>query len=567
MQWVNTMLFFANMRISTKIITLLGLFGFFVIATTLFTTEKMSDINDAYSILLTKDARGAVTTIRLNARLLDTGRLMYMIIVEPDLQKMRVIDQEITATADKFREYALAAKTQLPHKAGEIDALLSGFNTLMTTSLDVRSKALTNENDVAREMMRNRFEPALAAVRKGVNILTDATLSGLDKASGDATMETHATIRLTYIAIASGLVLILALSAFMSHRYLSQPIVEMGKVMRRLAGHDYSVEIHGLERRDEVGVMAQAVQVFKLGMIEADDVAAQQKQHQEDRERRAQRIESLTRDFDHSVSTILGAVAQAGVEMQSTASSMSSTAEQTTHQASMVSSAAEEASSNVQTVASASEELASSIQEISRQVSQSARVAATAAEQSARTNNLMLGLAQSAQKIGEVVNLINNIASQTNLLALNATIEAARAGEAGKGFAVVANEVKTLANQTGKATGEIAQQIATVQAATGEAVQAIQGIGVTISEINEISTVIASAVEKQGTATHEIAHNVAQAAEGTQRVTLNIGGVSDAAMETGHSAHSVLVAATDLSRDSDSLRRLVDGFLTDVRAA
>jgi methyl-accepting chemotaxis protein len=253
--------------------------------------------------------------------------------------------------------------------------------------------------------------------------------------------------------------------------------------------------------------------------------------------------------------------------MQSTASAMSSTAEQTTRQSGIVAAAAEEASANVQTVAAASEQLATSIHEISRQVNQSAKVAADAAQQSVTTNELMIGLAQSAQRIGEVVNLINNIASQTNLLALNATIEAARAGDAGKGFAVVANEVKTLANQTGKATGEIAEQVAGVQAATAQAVQAIQGIAVTISEINEISTVIAAAVEQQGAATHEIARNVQQAAEGTHEVTQNISGVALAATETGHSAHSVLTAATGLARESTTLRQVVDAFLDKVRAA
>jgi methyl-accepting chemotaxis protein len=350
-------------------------------------------------------------------------------------------------------------------------------------------------------------------------------------------------------------------------RHVLAPLAALTGTVTTLAGGTRDLAVPYLRREDELGRMAEAIEQLRRGAIEADDAAAQQDRERQQRENRAQRIETMTHDFDSSVSSILGAVAQAGADMQETASSMSATAEQTTHQASIVASAAEEASTNVQTVASASEELASSIQEISRQVHQSTQVASNAAEQSAKTNVLMLGLAQSAQRIGDVVKLINNIASQTNLLALNATIEAARAGEAGKGFAVVANEVKTLANQTGKATDEIAQQVAAVQAATEEAVQAIQDIGQTISEINEISTAIASAVEEQGAATQEIARNVQRAAEGTEQVTQNIGGVSGAATETGHSAHSVLNAATGLARESDALRRVVDGFLKDVRAA
>jgi methyl-accepting chemotaxis protein len=561
------MTFYANLKISAKIMSLLAILGLFALATTVFTTAKMHHIGEAYTALLDKDAKGAVLAMKFNARLMDTGRLMYMLVAETETAKMQDIDKEITADADKLHEYGAAAKTLLPRKAAQIDAMLQAFDAMMKGAQEIRAKALVNDNAVAMRLMRERFEPGLAALRTNLNALAQETQDNLDKESDATAEETNGTVRMTYVAIGIGLVLVLGLAAVVSNRYLSQPIGAIEEVMNRLAARDYTVTIAGTERRDEVGAMALAVQVFKDGMIRADAAAAEQEAQRLERERRAQRIEDLTRDFDSSVSHILGAVADAGTEMHATASSMSATAEQTTQQASVVASAAEEASANVQTVASASEELASSIQEISRQVNQSAQVAANAAQQSAHTNDLMLGLAQSAQRIGEVVSLINNIASQTNLLALNATIEAARAGEAGKGFAVVANEVKTLANQTGKATDEIAQQVTAVQSATEKAVEAIQSIGLTISEINEISAAIASAVEEQGAATQEIARNVQQAAEGTQQVTQNIGGVSEAAEETGHSAHSVLNAAAGLSRESGELRRVVDGFLKEVRSA
>ncbi len=547
--------------------SLLGLLGLFVLAATLFATAKMQGIENTYSGLLATDAKGAVMAMRFNARLMDTGRLMYMLIAETDLAKMQVIDKDITVNSDKLREYGEATKALLPAKAREIDDTMRSVDSLIAGTQEIRTKALANDNAVAMRLMRERFEPGMAAVRTTLNALAQETQDSLDKASEAARTETGMSIRLTYVGIGVGLAIVLTVAAMLSSRYLSQPIVAMGDVMHRLAARDYEVVVDGAERRDEIGVMASAVQVFKDGMIRADAAAAEQEAQRQERERRAHRIETMTRDFDNSVSKILGEVAAAGTEMHETASAMSATAEQTTRQASIVASAAEEASANVQTVASASEELASSIQEISRQVNQSARVAANAADQSAQTNDLMLGLSQSAQRIGEVVSLINNIASQTNLLALNATIEAARAGEAGKGFAVVANEVKTLANQTGKATDEIAQQVAAVQAATEEAVGAIQNIGRTISEINEISAAIASAVEEQGAATQEISRNVQQAAEGTREVTQNIGGVSDAATETGHSAHSVLTAATGLARESGTLRKIVDGFLQEVRDA
>jgi methyl-accepting chemotaxis protein len=261
------------------------------------------------------------------------------------------------------------------------------------------------------------------------------------------------------------------------------------------------------------------------------------------------------------VKEVVGVVASASSEMESAAQSMSATAEETNRQAGAVAAASEEASSNVQTVASAAEELSSSISEITRQVTQSSDVARKAVEEAAKTNATVKGLAEAAQKIGEVVNLINEIAGQTNLLALNATIEAARAGEAGKGFAVVASEVKSLANQTAKATEDIGRQISAIQSATEAAVGAIQGIGKTIEEIAKIATNIASAVEEQGAATQEIARNVQQASAGTQEVTSNISGVTKAATETGAAAGQVLTAARELATQGDTLKKEVEGFL------
>jgi methyl-accepting chemotaxis protein len=226
-----------------------------------------------------------------------------------------------------------------------------------------------------------------------------------------------------------------------------------------------------------------------------------------------------------------------------------------------VAAASEQAATNVQTVASAAEELSASIREIQQQMATSARIAQQAVEQVDRTDTTVTGLVQAADKIGEVVNLISDIASQTNLLALNATIEAARAGEAGKGFAVVASEVKNLANQTAKATEEIGQQIAAMQTATGDSVQAIRGIGATIKQISEVTTTVASAVEEQGAATQEISRNVQQASAGTQEVSSNITGVSQAATQTGTAAGQVLSAARELAQQGQKLNTEIEAFL------
>jgi len=286
-----------------------------------------------------------------------------------------------------------------------------------------------------------------------------------------------------------------------------------------------------------------------------------------ERQQRGDKVDALLRGFEANTGLLVGTVASSATELRATAQSLSSTTDETTAQASGVAAAVEEASVNVQTVASAAEELSSSISEIARQVAQSATIAGKAVEDARRTDAIVKTLAGGAQKIGDVVGLISSIAGQTNLLALNATIEAARAGDAGKGFAVVAAEVKNLANQTAKATGDISAQIAEIQAATTEAVEAIGTIAQTIDELSRIAASIAVSVEEQGAATQEIARNVHEAASGTQDVSSNIVGVSRGAQETGAAASQVLEAAGELSKRAEQMNADVSQFIAAVKAA
>ncbi|WP_420348285.1 methyl-accepting chemotaxis protein [Pelagibius sp.] len=360
-----------------------------------------------------------------------------------------------------------------------------------------------------------------------------------------------------------GIVVGLGLGWFMANG-LSRPLGRAVDTVKALADGDTSVELK-VDTKDEVGDLAQTIEVFRQTTIKANELAEQQKAEEERQKQRLLRQSELTRDFDQKIQIVLETVSSAATEMQSTAGSLTSTAERTSAQSSSVAAASQEASANVQTVAAAAEELSNAIAEISNQVAQSTSVAQGAVAQAQSANTEMQSLDDAAQRIGEIMALISDIAEQTNLLALNATIEAARAGEAGKGFAVVANEVKSLANQTAKATEDISRQIGEMQEATGGAVGKIKEIATTITSINEISTSIASAVEEQTAATQEIARNVEQAAAGTAEVDKNVTGVSQAAEETGSSAKDVQDAASELSRQADTMKTNVQSFLDGIR--
>ena len=369
------------------------------------------------------------------------------------------------------------------------------------------------------------------------------------------------------LAVAGVLGLVVTAVGFYLARSIVRPINAMTQVMRTLAEGDKTVEIVGADRGDEVGRMAEAVQVFKDSMVRNDELVAEQEKERAAQQGRATRIEQLASEFDASIGGVLKAVSAAAGEMGTSARAMTETTEQTMQRSSAVAAASEEASVNVQTVASASEELSNSIAKITQQASESASITAEAVAQTESTNRAMVGLNEAAQKIGDVVNLINDIASQTNLLALNATIEAARAGEAGKGFAVVASEVKNLATQTAKATEEITTQITNVQDETGGAVDALSGVGQTISRINEIANTISADVEAQATATQEISRNVDQASRGTREVAENITAVSQATSETGGAASQVMAASGELAQQSETLKAAVEKFLNGIEAA
>jgi methyl-accepting chemotaxis protein len=368
--------------------------------------------------------------------------------------------------------------------------------------------------------------------------------------------------------LSGGILLVTLLACWMVSRDISGSMTRLKGDMQSLAVGDLTVGVSGTDRADEVGEMATTVQVFKDNAIEMERLkAAQKAAEQRTAAEKHATMQHLASDFEAGVGEVVKTVSSAATEMESTAASLSGTANRTSERVTAVAAASEQATANVQSVASATEELASSVAEISRQVAISSTIAAKAASDAEHTNALVTTLADAAKQIGAVTDMINEIASRTNLLALNATIEAARAGDAGKGFAVVASEVKSLASQTAKATQEISSQIAAMQSATTETVAAIQGIGATIGQLNEIATTISSAVEEQGAATQEIARNVQQAAAGTAEVSSNIAGITLGVSATGAAADEMLRAAGELSKQGETLRGDVEHFLGAVRAA
>ncbi|GIK99576.1 MAG: hypothetical protein BroJett029_37850 [Alphaproteobacteria bacterium] len=455
----------------------------------------------------------------------------------------RALDPEIQA--------ALAEVTP------RLDAYIAAAETIVAAAFS--DPATANREFASFGEAFRALEDAMAAVSDRI----ESSAASAESAAG----ATATLARLVLLGIGGATLVSVMLGAFAMIRGTVRPLDGLSGAMSELAKGDTALEVPFRGRKDEIGGMAAALQVFKEAALREREHAAAREREQAAVAARAQAVDRLCKDFDGKVGDVLKVVRAAVGELQSAAGRMSSIAGETTRQATAVAAASDQASANVQTVASAAEELSASVLEIGRQVASSAEIAGKAVAEADETNQRIQGLAAAAQKIGDVVSLINEIASQTNLLALNATIEAARAGEAGKGFAVVASEVKTLANQTAKATEEIGAQIAAIQASTAGAVGAIRGIGGTIRQINDIASAISAAVTEQGSATEEIARNVQQAAAGTTDVSGNIAGVTRAVEETGGTADQLLESARSLAREAERLQSEVDGFLAEVRAA
>lgn len=564
--WLN------NRKIVVKIGLIVALLGCVCLGAIAFASLRMMEIDNSYEDLVTRVDRSATVAARAARRLESYLLNAYQLALETTEAGNKRLQGRINENRQQYLSMMTQVLKDVPEKAQIIKPVISAFETVFEKCDPVISFAasVTTADEVARATSRLKSE-CVPDMEQGLVLnakMLDEMISYAGSSARTLKDNTASTIKMVVGVVVAGLLAGLAIAMWIGIAGLSRPIARLKEVMAAFASNDLRADVPGTQRRDELGEMAKTVEIFKVNAREVERLREEQQANERHAaEQRKADMNKLADDFEGAVGDIIRTVSAAATELEASANTLSTTATKTEELSTVVASAAEEASANVQSVASASEEMTTSVAEIGRQVQDSARIANEAVAQAEQTNAKVSELAAAANKIGDVVNLINTIAEQTNLLALNATIEAARAGEAGRGFAVVASEVKSLAEQTAKATGEIGEQIKGIQSATGDSVDAIKNIGKTIIQISEISSAIAAAVEEQGAATQEITRNVQQAAHGTTQVASNIADVQRGSSETGAASSQVFASAQSLSVESVRLKDQVDGFMATIRAA
>lgn len=529
---------------------------------------SMSRINEQSTTINDHLLPNIKTTLGIRLDLSDYRRYQFAYVAASAAEESNFVNRmahyqtALDAKAKTYQEQIPAGKQD---ELAAFNAFVESWNTYQKTTQQIIDTKGSGDTAGAVALVSSGLAPFEDAARK-IEVLIKINEDMAQDASNIADTEFQQgkaiAIALLVALIVSGLFLVHLLV-----KSIATPIKGITDYMGILASGDLTQDVPDRNRKDEVGVMAAAIQTFKDGMVHTQELEEEQRKEELVKLERQKKVEVAIKKFELSMSDIVKFVASASTELQASAQSLSASAEETSKQSGAVAAASQQAAANVQTVASATEELSSSINEISSQVARSSQVAAQAVEDAQTAGRSVSELVEAAQKIGDVTQIISAIAEQTNLLALNATIEAARAGDAGKGFAVVAAEVKNLANESTKATEEISGQIAHIQQISKTSAEAIETICRIIREMDEISGTISAAIQEQTSATQEISRNVSEAYTGTSEVTQNIGTVSDAANSTGSASHQVLSAADELSRQSEILKDEFDVFVKNLAAA
>jgi methyl-accepting chemotaxis protein len=560
-------------KIRTKLMTLVGVLALIIalVSAVGFSGLKES-ISDSAEV--ESNIREALIGARINTNVAVLSRIELRLAAEPSAAQLsaaiKAIEEEKKLFDSRLAEIKRTADADQAKKIAVIETSYRAYLQRLEETLGrVRQQsgdvALSDGHRAVVESAR-ASETAANALRTAMRDYLSYTSDRADRLTAEADTEADRAKFLMLAVAGAGIVGGIAFGYLLAAFGIGRPLAASVDSLNRLAQGEHDVAVFGLGRQDEIGAIAAGLQVFKENAKEKQRLqAAQAEMKQRNAERRRADTEALAERFKSEVTAVADTVGTSATRMETTAHGMATTADETKGKAGVVAAGAEETSSNVQTVASAAEELSSSVREISRQINECSTISRGATLTAGKTQESVHELAAAADSIGAIVGLITEIAAQTNLLALNATIEAARAGEAGRGFAVVASEVKSLAQQTAEATDQISTQVNAIRSVVGGTVEQITGFVSTISRIDEIASAVAAAVEQQQVATQEIAHNIEEAAAGTDQVSANITGVSAAAVETGRAAADMLDAAHSLAVQSQTMQGVIDGFVMEIR--